>query len=71
MISSCAMPSNKNKADHFEQDYAVGDRVKVNMHRGRIVEAEIVAGFVGLLVASRHSMLLPKGVSLLSYVAGD
>jgi hypothetical protein len=43
MISSCAMPSNKKKAAHSEQDYAVGDRVKVNMHRGRIVEAEIKA----------------------------
>ena len=43
MISSCAMPSNKKKAPTSEQDYAVGDRVKVNMHRGRIVEAEIKA----------------------------
>jgi hypothetical protein len=43
MIDSGAMPSNKKKASHSEQDYAVGDRVKVNMHRGRIVEAEIKA----------------------------
>lgn len=43
MINSGAMPSNKKKATHSEQDYAVGDRVKVNMHRGRIVEAEIKA----------------------------
>jgi hypothetical protein len=44
MISSCAMPS-KGKASHSEQEasYAVGDRVKVNVHRGRIVEAEIKA----------------------------
>jgi hypothetical protein len=34
------MPSNKKKASHSEpQDYAVGDRVKVNLHTGRIVEA--------------------------------
>jgi hypothetical protein len=33
MISSCAMPSNRKKASHSEQDYAVGDRVKVNLHR--------------------------------------
>ena len=32
MISSCAMPSNKKNASHSEHDYAVGDRVKVNLH---------------------------------------
>ena len=41
MISSCAMPSNKKKAS--EQDYAVGDRVKVNLHTGRIVDATVKA----------------------------
>jgi len=43
MIDSGAMPSNKKKASQSEQDasYAVGDRVKVNMHR--IVEAEVKA----------------------------
>jgi hypothetical protein len=39
MIDSGAMPSNKKKAP--EQDYAVGDRVKVNLRTGRIVEATI------------------------------
>jgi hypothetical protein len=45
MIDSGAMPSNKKKASHPDQEssYAVGNRVKVNMHRGRIVEAEIKA----------------------------
>jgi hypothetical protein len=45
MIDSGAMPSNKKKASHSDQEstYAVGDRVKVNMHRGRIVEAEVKA----------------------------
>jgi hypothetical protein len=43
MISSCAMPSNKKKASHSEQDYAVGDRVKVNLHTGTIVDATIKA----------------------------
>jgi hypothetical protein len=43
MIDSGAMPSKKKKASHSEQDYTVGDLVKVNMHRGRIVEAEIKA----------------------------
>jgi hypothetical protein len=44
MVDSVAMPAKK-KASHSEQEssYAVGDRVKVNMHRGRIVEAEINA----------------------------
>ena len=35
------MPSNKKKA--AEQGYAVGDRVKVNLHTGRIVEATVKA----------------------------
>jgi hypothetical protein len=43
MISSCAIPSNKKKASHSEQDYAVGDRVKVNLHTGRIVDATVKA----------------------------
>jgi hypothetical protein len=44
MISSCAMPSKK-KAPHSEQEssYAVGDRVKVNLHTGRIVDATVKA----------------------------
>ena len=42
MISSCAMPSKK-KPLHSEPTYGVGDRVKVNMHRGRIVDATIKA----------------------------
>jgi hypothetical protein len=39
------MPSNKKKAPSSERDatYAVGDRVKVNMHTGRIVDATIKA----------------------------
>ena len=43
MIDSGAMPSNKKKVSHSEVDCAVGDRVKVNMHRGRIVDAEVKA----------------------------
>ena len=31
------------KADDSLSEFKVGDRVKVNMHRGRIVEAEIKA----------------------------
>ena len=42
MVSSCAMPSNKKKKP-AEQDYAVGDRVKVNLHTGRIVDATVRA----------------------------
>ena len=34
---------NIQKAAHSEQDYAVGDRVKVNLHTGRIVDATIKA----------------------------
>jgi hypothetical protein len=43
MIDSGAMPSNKKKASHSDQEssYAVGDRVKVNLHTGRIVEATV------------------------------
>jgi hypothetical protein len=41
MIDSGAMPSNKKKAP--EQGYAVGDRVKVNLHTGRIVDATVKA----------------------------
>ena len=43
MISSCAMPSNKKKAPSSLWDYAVGDRVTVNLHTGRIVEATVKA----------------------------
>jgi hypothetical protein len=45
MIDSGAMPSNKKKASHSDQEssYAVGDRVKVNLHTGRIVDATIKA----------------------------
>jgi hypothetical protein len=44
MIDSGAMPAKK-KASHSEQDasYAVGDRLKVNLHTGRIVDATIKA----------------------------
>jgi hypothetical protein len=43
MIDSGAMPSNKKKASHSDQEssYAVGDRVKVNLHTGRIVDATV------------------------------
>jgi hypothetical protein len=41
MIDSGAMPSNKKKAPSSEQDYAVGDRVKVNLHTVRIVDATV------------------------------
>jgi len=45
MISSCAMPSNKKKAFSSERDasYTVGDRLKVNLHTGRIVDATVKA----------------------------
>jgi hypothetical protein len=43
MVCSCAMPINKKKVSHSEQDYAVGDRVKVNLHTGRIVDATVKA----------------------------
>ena len=33
----------QEEASHLEQDYAVGDRVKVNLHTGRIVEATVKA----------------------------
>ena len=42
MVSSCAMPSKK-KPPNSGPTYEVGDRVKVNMHRGRIVDATIKA----------------------------
>jgi hypothetical protein len=44
MIDSGAMPAKK-KAFHSDQEssYAVGDRVKVNLHTGRIVDATIKA----------------------------
>jgi hypothetical protein len=44
MIDSGAMPAKK-KASHSEQEasYAVGDRLKVNLHTGRIVDATIKA----------------------------
>jgi hypothetical protein len=42
MIDSGAMPAKK-KAANPEQDYTVGDRLKVNLHTGRIVEATVKA----------------------------
>jgi hypothetical protein len=41
MIDSDAMPSKKKAPE--SSDYAVGDRVKVNLHTGRIVEATVKA----------------------------
>jgi hypothetical protein len=43
MIDSGAMPINRKKAPSSERDYAVNDRVKVNLHTGRIVDATIKA----------------------------
>ena len=43
MIDSGAMPINKKKAPSSERDRAVGDRVKVNLHTGRIVDVTIKA----------------------------
>jgi hypothetical protein len=40
MVSCRAMPGKKKVP---EQDYAVGDRVKVNLHAGRIVDATVKA----------------------------
>ena len=44
MIDSGAMPAKK-KASHSEQEAscAVGDRLKVNLHTGRIVDATVKA----------------------------
>jgi hypothetical protein len=44
MIDSGAMPAKK-KASHSEQEasYAVGDRIEVNLHTGRIVVATVKA----------------------------
>jgi len=44
MLDSGAMPAKK-KASHSEQEasYAVGDRVKVNLHTGRIVDVTVKA----------------------------
>jgi hypothetical protein len=44
MIDSGAMPAKK-KASHSDQEssYAVDDRVKVNLHTGRMVEATVKA----------------------------
>jgi hypothetical protein len=44
MINFGAMPAKK-KASHSEQNasYAVGDRVKSNLHTGRIVDATVKA----------------------------
>jgi len=39
MISSCAMPSKKKAPE--DSSYAVGDRIKVNVHTGRVVEATV------------------------------
>jgi hypothetical protein len=36
-------PTKNDKTEQNINDFAVGDRVKVNMHRGRIVEATIKA----------------------------
>ena len=43
MIDSGAMPIDKKQAPSSERDYAVGDRVKVNLHTGRIVDATVKA----------------------------
>jgi hypothetical protein len=42
MISSCSMPSKK-KPPNSKPTYRVGDRVRVNMHRGRIVDGTVKA----------------------------
>jgi hypothetical protein len=42
MVSSCAMPSKK-KPPNSKPTYGVGDRVKINLHTGRIVDATIKA----------------------------
>jgi len=43
MIDSGAMPAKKKAPSSEPQGYAVGDRVKVNLHTGRIVEATVKA----------------------------
>jgi len=45
MIDSGAIPSSKKKAARFEQDasHVVGDRVRVNLHTGTIVDATVKA----------------------------
>jgi hypothetical protein len=36
-------PAKNDKAERNINDFAVGDRVKVNMHRGRIVDGTVKA----------------------------
>ena len=44
MIDSGAMPAKKKASIPIQaSSYAVGDRVKVNLHTGRIVEATVKA----------------------------
>jgi hypothetical protein len=58
MIDPGAMPSNKKKA--AEQDYAVGDRVRVNLHTGRIVDATIKSHHRFAPVAGGYKWILGR-----------
>jgi hypothetical protein len=68
MIDSGAMPAKK-KASHSEQEasYAVGDRLKVNLHTGRIVDAIIKA----VIERTDGKRLEPSGESGLGHCAND
>jgi hypothetical protein len=43
MIDSGAMPAKKKASKPEQGAYSVGDRVKVNLHTGRIVDATVKA----------------------------
>lgn len=70
MISSCAMPSNRKKASHSEQDYAVGDHVKVNLHTRRIVDARVKA-VIDRTDFKRLQVDFGKDETALVYLCGD
>ena len=69
MIDSGAMPSNKKKASHSDQEssYAVGDRVKVNLHTGRLVDATIKA-IIGRTDGKRLQVDFGKDETALVYL---
>jgi hypothetical protein len=68
MIDSGAMPAKK-KASHSDQEssYAVGDRVKVNLHTGRLVDATIKA-IIGRTDGKRLQVDFGKDETALVYL---
>jgi hypothetical protein len=66
VISSCLMPTKKtSKPGQNVNDYVVGDRIKVNMHRGRIVEA-VVRAVVDYTDGKRQQVDVGKDEAALS-----